>query len=626
MTRFSRLPIRSKLIFLVVTTCGIVLLLAMVFFLVFDAISVRHMTARSVATLARTIAYNSVASLTFDDPVDGADGLKALAADEHVQYAALYDAGGNLFAWYPDAADIVTVPELVLSEDEEDGFRDGYFHYYQPVEEGDIHWGTLYISYELTVLRHRLLVDSIVAFLILAAAVGASYFIASFIQRLISSPIVSLAGVARRVSREHNFDLRAEKKSTDEVGDLTDAFNEMLTELGQKEVALRQSEERLRLAMEASQTGVWNHNLETGALQVDGYVFDVLGITNRPLSRQMMDQFIHPDDREHVRMVSRGAIQDRNVFEVNFRVLLPDSGEIRHYDSRGKIYLGKQGQASHMLGVTIDVTASRKAQEEILRLNRELEQRVQERTSELQNALQEIESFSYSVSHDLRAPLRSIDGFSRILLTDYEEKLDKEGQDFLQRIRSSAQMMGQLIEDLLMLSRVTRQQMKREPVDLTELVEMVFVDLRREEPERQVQLNVKQGMTILGDENLLRIALRNLLDNAWKFTSRREKAKISVGYRKRGKKRVFYVEDNGAGFDGKHVEKLFTPFQRLHGAMEFEGTGIGLATVKRILKRHGGKVWGEGVVGKGATFYFLLADLNENDSEELNTASGGQSG
>ncbi len=229
---------------------------------------------------------------------------------------------------------------------------------------------------------------------------------------------------------------------------------------------------------------------------------------------------------------------------------------------------------------------------------------------ELEATNRELEAFSYSVSHDLRAPLRSIDGFSQILVEDYADEIDEEGRDYLGRVRSASQRMGMLIDDILGLSRVTRGSMERKRLDLGALAEEVAEELREARPERKVEFSARKGLEVWGDPMLLRVALVNLIGNAWKFTAKNPEARVefglSEGLSHRGRVPVYYVRDNGAGFDQAYAGKLFGAFQRLHGADEFEGTGIGLATVQRVVHRHGGRIWAEGEEGRGATFYFTL--------------------
>ena len=235
-----------------------------------------------------------------------------------------------------------------------------------------------------------------------------------------------------------------------------------------------------------------------------------------------------------------------------------------------------------------------------------LEQKVHERTQQLEVAIQELEAFSYSVSHDLRAPLRSIDGFSQILLEEHSAQLDAQGQDYLRRVRLASQHMEQLINDMFKLSRVTRAEINIDKVNLTQIARSVINELQESKPQRHVDIRIADDLEDNADSRLMHIMLENLLGNAWKFTEKQSTAIIEFGFTKEGKKKIYFVRDNGAGFDMTYMDKLFTPFQRLHTAEEYPGTGIGLATVRRIIHRHGGNIWAEGQVGKGATFYFTL--------------------
>lgn len=253
-----------------------------------------------------------------------------------------------------------------------------------------------------------------------------------------------------------------------------------------------------------------------------------------------------------------------------------------------------------------DIVKLEKAENEILLLNTALEQRVAERTAQLEAVNRELEAFSYSVSHDLRTPLRGIDGFSQALAEDYGAHLDEVGHDYLKRIRHAAQRMGVLIDDLLQLARVTRTEMKRVPIDLSNLAREAIADLHKHKGCSEDLFDVQAGLATAGDPALLRIVMENLLDNAWKYSSKVAQAKVQFGCMDENGKTVFFVRDNGVGFDMAYVGKLFGAFQRLHRAEEFPGTGVGLATVKRIVHRHGGEIWAEGMPGQGAIFRFTL--------------------
>lgn len=253
-----------------------------------------------------------------------------------------------------------------------------------------------------------------------------------------------------------------------------------------------------------------------------------------------------------------------------------------------------------------DVTERTCANDEVKAANAVLEKRVQECTAELLVANKELEAFSYSVSHDLRAPLRSINGFSRILLEDYGKTLDPGALDCVRTIRSATQNLSQLIDDLLAFSRTTRTELRRTDVDMSALAADVVDELRKQHPAQVVSVAIEPGLAVVADPNLLRIVLLNLLSNAWKFSSKRQESRIEFGRALTKTGPAFVVRDNGAGFDSHYATKLFRPFQRLHTQDEFPGRGIGLATVQRIIHRHGGHLWAESMPDQGASFYFTL--------------------
>ena len=281
-------------------------------------------------------------------------------------------------------------------------------------------------------------------------------------------------------------------------------------------------------------------------------------------------------------------------------------GNARWFSATKVPIFDRDGQINGIVGISRDITERMLTEEEIHQLNQNLERRA----AELESVNHELESFSYSVSHDLRAPLRSIDGFSHAILEDYIEILPEQGRDYFLRIRAAAQRMGELIDDLLALSRVTRAVTESKPVNLSALAEKILVDLQSEQPERHVTLSVAKELIVNGDPQLLKIALENLLGNAWKFTSKREDASIEVGVQNETGEPTYFIRDNGAGFNMAYADKLFGAFQRLHRPSEYPGTGIGLATVQRIISRHGGRIWAESSVGNGATFFFTLPENN----------------
>jgi len=273
----------------------------------------------------------------------------------------------------------------------------------------------------------------------------------------------------------------------------------------------------------------------------------------------------------------------------------------------------RAGRACAVCAISADITDLIRAEGEVRTLITNLELRVRERTAELESSNRELDAFTYSVSHDLRAPLRTQAGFTEILLADHAEQLDQAGRDYLRRVHAAAEHMAGMMDALLELSHVGRSELKRRPVDLGELARDILAELRAEEPSRDLETVIGR-LPVDGDPRMLGLAIRNLLTNAWRFTSEQSNARIAVGMRHSRGVTAYYVEDNGTGFDMAYADKLFAPFQRLHTTAQFPGTGIGLAIVERVIERHGGRVWAESTVGSGATFYFTLPPMPEKTS------------
>lgn len=249
-----------------------------------------------------------------------------------------------------------------------------------------------------------------------------------------------------------------------------------------------------------------------------------------------------------------------------------------------------------------EIEERKRAEQQVKQLNADLERKIQD----LKASNEELQKFSYSVSHDLRAPLRSIDGFSQALLESYEQELDETGKHYLQRVRRSSQKMGYLIDDILKLSRISRAELNITEIDLSQITRSIFEDLKRDHPERKTELYCEDGLILKADHGMMENVMQNLLDNAWKFSANNDITRIEVGSETQEGRTVYYVNDNGAGFDETYYDKLFAPFQRLHSTTEYEGTGIGLANIQRIIRRHNGEIWAQSKPGKGTTFYFYL--------------------
>lgn len=469
--------IQRRLLAAMMGTSLAILLLACAVFFAFEIVSVRRDIAKGLGMRARIVAANSSAVLAFRDESAAAEMLAALFRDPRIRAAALYDEDGRLFVRHPEDAPESAFPDAPGSPGSR--IAGGACTAFQPVAQGSLALGTVYLRSDLAELTARYRFYAVVVGLVLAFATLVAFALASWLQRRIARPILELAGIARRVSMEQDYSLRAVRCTDDEIGLVADAFNGMLH-------TVQESEEGIR------------------------------------------------------------------------------------------------------------------------RLNADLERRVRERTVQLEASNRELEAFSYSVSHDLRAPLRAIDGFGKALLEHAGDRLDETGSGYLRRIRAATQRMGGLIDDLLTLARLTTLEMRRRPVDLSDVAREIADELQQAQPERAVDFAIEDGLVAEGDPQLLRVAVENLLRNAWKYTSRHDTARIEMGREHGPEGGAYFVRDDGAGFDMAYSSHLFAPFQRLHRQTEFEGTGVGLATVQRIIRRHGGRVWANGEVDKGAVFRFTL--------------------
>jgi len=382
---------------------------------------------------------------------------------------------------------------------------------------------------------------------------------------------------------------------------------ERTNDLTRANETLRQHRETLGLAQKAARMGAWDRDVTTGRSHWTSELEEVFGLEPGTYNDnpQMWPDLVHPDDLPALDKAVAESLHQASEFSSEFRIIRPD-GKQRWISARGSVIRDGEGRPNRMVGINIDVTEQKQAEDQIRILNASLESRVADRTRDLSNANKELESFSYSVSHDLRAPLRTIDGFSLALLEDCNDSLDEVGKSHLQRIRTATQRMGALIDDLLNLSRVTRAPLLSQTFDLSAVVTSVAHELNAAQPERQVVWNIQPAVSATGDAQLLKVAVENLLNNAWKFTSRRATATIAFGKTENNGSSAFFVKDDGAGFDPNYADRLFGAFQRLHATAEFPGTGVGLATVQRVIHRHGGRIWAESGIDQGATFYFTL--------------------
>jgi signal transduction histidine kinase len=497
--------IRQKLALIALATALVALVLTGIALVFYDLRAYREAGMRDLSTQAEILGRASAPALAFDDPKAAREYLQLLKAKSEIAVAAIYNARGKPFASYSRRDLDLPVPGLP----EPDGARvegQEIVLFKRIIENNEI-VGTVYLRSDYKALERLtgyLGIFGVVTVLSLVAAL----IISGWLQTVLTAPILAIAALARQVVKSRDFSLRARKTTQDEIGDLADAFNEMLTEIDRRAAALEQS--------------------------------------NRFLEHEMAER--------------------------------------------------------------------QQVDAELRRLNEELEQRVADRTRELTAANKEMESFSYSVSHDLRTPLRAIDGYSRILQEDFAGKLDDEGQRLLGVIRQNSQKMGQLIDDLLAFARFGRKSLATAEIDMKRMVEETLKEIPSDGKAPVLMLGMLPPAH--GDPSLVKQIWMNLLTNAIKFSSKHEKPQVEVGGYSDGTHNVYCVKDNGAGFDMRYYDKLFGVFQRLHRVEEFAGTGVGLAIVQRVVSRHGGRVWAEGKVDEGAAFYFSLPKGRQDEGKQ----------
>ncbi|MDH5328132.1 MAG: PAS domain S-box protein [Gammaproteobacteria bacterium] len=371
------------------------------------------------------------------------------------------------------------------------------------------------------------------------------------------------------------------------------------------EQKIQKSEQEMRHILENMQDTYYRTDLKGTICKVSPSISQLLGYKIKDVVGRKISDF-------DMDCSNQGCLVD---------LLKNNNGTIRNYESalrhrdgsevwvssNMQFYYDENGTLQGIEGTARDVTQVKQAHEEVRRHRDSLEEKVTERTRDLQAAIRELETFSYSVSHDLRAPLRSIDGFSQMLLADYADQKDEQFSYYLQRMRLGAQRMGALIDDLLQLSRVTSSELEKTQVDLSHIAEEVLALLMEQQPHRHVDIHIEKDLCVNGDEILLRLVIQNLIGNAWKYSQLNpDLTRIEFTREQTDKGKAFCIRDNGVGFDMQYAEKIFTPFHRLHSTDKYEGSGIGLATVQRIVQRHNGEVWAEGTPGEGARFWFVL--------------------
>lgn len=609
-------PIRKKLMAVILITSGTVLGLMSVTFAVYEFLTFRQAIVREVSILGEIIATNCSAALAFDDAGEASEILSALKAEPHIVSATLYDTAGNLFSSYPPGLAAEALPPM-LEKEKSYKFDDQYLSVLQPVAQGDKHLGLLYLKSNTTAIYERLELYGITAVLVILISFLLAYILSKSLQETISKPIISLSETAKFISQRKDYAVRAKKWGEDELGLLTDAFNQMLVQIENQTIELRESEERIRAIINSALSAVVVMNAQGIIIDWNTRAEKMFGWTKSDaIGKELADTIIPQDLRnahrrglQHFLTTGKGSVINQFI-EIN---------ALHHDGTQFPVELSisvlKSSDSTTFCGFITDITERKRAEEEVKLFNQKLEQMVQERTTELEIANKELESFSYSVSHDLRAPLRSIHGYINIFAEEYSTQFDDEARRLVSIITNNAQKMGRLIDDLLAFSQLGRKELIKTEASMSGVVNGICDEYKRTESDRKINFIIHELPSAIVDITSIRQVWINLISNAVKYTRHKEHVRIEIdSYEEPGIK-VYFVKDNGAGFDMLYYNKLFGVFQRLHSQKDFEGTGVGLAIVQRIISKHGGKVWAEATPNEGATFFFSIPS-NESRSPE----------
>jgi PAS domain S-box-containing protein len=717
---FKDIPIKRKLTALFLLTSGAVLLLTCAAYFAYEYLTFRRTLLGQLSTLGAVIATNSTAAVAFGNERDAGEILAALKAEQHVVAAGLFDKEGRLFSRYP--ADLPADAFPVAPGRDGYRFERSYLVGFQPVaQERDKRLGTLYLKSDMGAMYERFRLYSGIVVGVIVTSLLLAFMVSTVLQRQISEPILVLADTAHAIADRRDYSVRAAKGGQDELGVLTDAFNQMLTRIDEQDRALREGEERLHLALMSSGVGTWSWNVVDNSLVWDDYVHPLFGLEPKTFPGRFEDllHLVHPDDREHVSQVVAKTLDQDAPYDAEYRVVWPN-GAVRFLASRGKVYRDATGRPVRMSGVCWDVTDRKKSEElrqqlaaiiesaddpilskdldgiirswnggaarlfgyraeEIIgrpatllipqdRLDEEpkilegltrgeqvepfesirrkkdgtlvpvslristikdingritgaskivrditeqkrAEERLHKLLAELERSNRELEQFAYVASHDLQEPLRMISSYTQLLEQRYGDKLDDDAREFINYAVDGARRMQRLINDLLDFSRVSTRGRRLEAMDANEVLGTVRANLSAAIEDAGALVTNGELPSVMADRTQLGQLLQNLIGNAIKFRGALS-PHVHVSACEGADEWVLTVKDNGIGIAPEYFDRIFVIFQRLHVTADYPGTGIGLAVCKRIVERHGGRIWVESEPGNGATFSFSIPKSN----------------
>ncbi len=606
----NNLSIRRKIILIVLFVVFIVTLVGFAAIATWDIRKLKSNIMSNLILTSRMIGDYCVVPLYFGDKNQASEALLRLDFIKYVEEGYLLDAKGNVFACYPKSLSKNKIPVLTLNPYEK--FKDDYFLISEPIFfKGEI-LGTISIKANSSLLdqQKRRLLGTFA--MLEAILLMLSFLMVSKVQKLVSNPILNLAKITEAISKNQNYSVQIKHQGKDEVGILYEQFNNMLAQIlrrdnerDEAERQLKDSEAHFRYLFEQNPAILLIYEMDSFKLLAvnDAFINHYGYSKEETLHLKFTD--LYPDgEKQPLTDLIHNLVGLAYVGE--WHHILKNGTVINvEVHSHGMLYEGLAAR----IAVVSDITERKNVEDEIRNLNANLERKVEERTALLEAANKELESFSYSVSHDLRAPLRHINGYLDLLMRRNAEQLDEKGRHYIQSVFDASCHMGNLIDDLLNFSRSSRAELKPDNLDMNRIIKEALIQMEDVSKKRKIEWKIENMPSIYADHAMIRQVWVNLLSNAIKYTKNREVAIIEIGYMEEDDEIVFFIRDNGAGFDMQYSKKLFGVFQRLHSNEEFEGTGIGLANVRQIIQRHKGRTWAEGEIDKGATFYFTLPKI-----------------